>query len=97
MPEAKPAKKKRKRRLDKELLAQLQKLKANILLLESEAAMNRASARRQVSAIARDLVPVAAGLARKGRPRLLAVLSKILGDQSMITSLDVNAHKPRRR
>jgi len=52
---------------------------------EAAAMQHRAMARRQISAIVQDLVPVAAGLARKGRPRLLAVIARILDNDEMDT------------
>jgi hypothetical protein len=50
---------------------------------EAHALQDRANARHQLSAIVRDLMPVAAKLARKGRGRLLAVLARILQDEKM--------------
>lgn len=47
-------------------------------LLETRALFHEAAARRQLIAIAHDLLPAAAGLARKGKPRLLAVVSKVI-------------------
>ena len=46
-------------------------------LLQREAFRTEWSARVQLRAIARDLLPKAAALARRGRPRLLGLLTKI--------------------
>lgn len=62
------------------------KLDLQIRILEGEAEMAKASARRQIMSLCRDLVPVAAGYARKGRPRLLAVVGKILGDRNLVVN-----------
>lgn len=61
----------------------IRQLQLEVAKAEAGAAKARAEARWRISAIARDLLGVAAGLARKGRPRLLAVLSKIIGDDKM--------------
>jgi len=58
-------------------------LKQEHAVLEAQSALVRAEARRRIIAIARDLLPHAAGFARKGRPRLLAVISKIVGDEKL--------------
>lgn len=55
-------------------------LRHELWRLEKEHEFRRAQARRQLVAIAQDLLPKAAGLARKGRPRLLAICAKIIGD-----------------
>jgi hypothetical protein len=58
-------------------------LKREHAILEAHSALVRAEARRRIVSIARDLLPQAAGYARKGRPRLLAVVSKIIGDEKL--------------
>jgi hypothetical protein len=75
MPAKKPAKKKQKNET-----MSLTELRDSARRAEAEANASRAEARRRLCAIARDLTGVAAGLARKGRPRLLAVLAKIASD-----------------
>lgn len=47
-------------------------------LLEAETLRNEWVSRVQLQSVARDLLPVAAGQARKGRSRLLAVIANIL-------------------
>lgn len=61
----------------------IRKLKQQHTLLEAQSALRRAECRRRIIGIARDLLPDAAGFARKGRPRLLAVLSKIIADDKL--------------
>lgn len=63
--------------------ALIRALKREHALLEAQAALVRAESRRRIISIARDLLPHAAKFARKGRPRLLAVLSKIVGDEKL--------------
>jgi hypothetical protein len=63
--------------------ALIRELRQKHTMLEADAALKRAECRRRLIGIARDLLPEAAGLARKGRPRLLAVLSKIIGDDKL--------------
>lgn len=58
----------------------LRRLRNELALMEATAAIAHGQARRQLLAIARDLAPKAAGYARRGRPRLLAVLAKIVAD-----------------
>lgn len=67
-------------KLPKRLREKLRKARIELALIETEAAEKQAAARRQIAAIARDLLPDAAALARRGRPRLLAVCAKILAD-----------------
>jgi hypothetical protein len=62
------------------LLAALQRESA---IAEAASALVRAEARRRIVSIARDLLPAAAGFARKGKPRLLAVLTKIVGEEKL--------------
>ena len=59
----------------------IQQLELETARAEAAAIQHRALARRQLSAIVQDLMPVAAKLARKGRGRLLAVLARILQDE----------------
>lgn len=62
------------------------KLSLDIQILEGEAELAKAAARRQITSCCRDLVPVAIGFARRGRPRLLAVIAKILGDKNLVVN-----------
>ena len=57
--------------------------KLQLEVAEAEAAIRQAQARTQITAIARDLLPQGAAFARKGRPRLLAVLAKIIADPKL--------------
>jgi len=77
----------RTRRYPPEVRDAINTLRVATAKAELEAAHARAAARRQINAIARDLMPTAAGYARKGRPRLLAVLAKILGDDNLNANL----------
>ena len=61
----------------------IRKLQMKQIALEAQSALERAECRRRIISIARDLLPKAAGFARKGRPRLLAVLTKIISDDKM--------------
>jgi hypothetical protein len=61
----------------------IRQLQLEVARAEALAAKARAEARWRISAIARDLLGTAAKFARKGRPRLLAVLSKIIGDDKL--------------
>lgn len=72
--------KKTQRQLEAEATRELKRLRKQLLIAETAAALNHGIARRQILAIARDIAPVAAALARRGRPRVLAVLAKIIGD-----------------
>ncbi len=79
----KPRKRQRRKsqcQLEKEGRELLAQLKHQLLLAETNAAIAHGQARRQLCSIARDLAPKAAALGRRGRPRLLAVLAKILSD-----------------
>ncbi len=49
--------------------------------LEAVAAQNKA--RRELIIAAADLLPTATALAKKGKPRLLAVLTKIINDRNV--------------
>jgi hypothetical protein len=61
----------------------IRELRQKHTMLEAQAALQRAECRRRIISIARDLLPQAAAFARKGRPRLLAVLTKIIGDEKL--------------
>lgn len=63
--------------------AALDQLDADLARREMSAAIHRVKARQQFSAVVHSLIPVAAGQARKGKTRLLAVLGKILGDEQL--------------
>lgn len=63
-----------------------QKLNLEIRILEGQAELAKAAARRQILTCCKELVPVAIGFARKGRPRLLAVIGKILGDKNLVVN-----------
>ena len=63
-------------------------LSVQLAILEAKTAAAQAAARRQIVAIARDMLPAAAGFARKGRPRLLAVCAKIVADPKLQANLD---------
>lgn len=63
--------------------ALIRQLKQQQTLLEAQSAMQRSECRRRIISIARDLLPYGAAFARKGRPRLLAVLSKIIADDKL--------------
>ena len=67
------------------LLAELQQKQK---LMETHAALVRAETRRNIISIARDLLPQAAALARKGRPRLLAVIAKIIGEDRLRSTIE---------
>jgi hypothetical protein len=73
-------KKKSVRALEQDGRAALAQLRHQLLLAETNAAIAHGAARRMICSIARDLAAPAAALARRGRPRLLAVLAKIVGD-----------------
>jgi len=64
-------------------------LKMQLAILELKSAATHAAARRQMIAIAKDLLPVAAALGRRGRPRLLAVCAKIIADEKLNANLEV--------
>jgi hypothetical protein len=64
-----------------EVRAAIRQLELQTARAEAAAIEHRAKARRQLSAIVQDLMPVAAKLARRGRGRLLAVLARILQDE----------------
>jgi hypothetical protein len=66
-----------------EIRSAIRQLELDTARAEAAAIEHRARARRQMSAIVQDLMPVAAKLARKGRGRLLAVLARILQDEKM--------------
>ena len=55
-------------------------LRRAIAIAEADAALHQVQASTRLIAIARDLLPQAASYARKGRPRLLAVLAKIIAE-----------------
>lgn len=61
----------------------LAEIKLQVARAELKAAKARAEARWHISALCRDLIPTAAKFARKGRPRLLAVVSKIIADDKL--------------
>ncbi len=61
----------------------LDELERAVQIAELNATLARTQARRMVMAVARDLIPTAASYARKGRPRLLAVVSRIIGDEKL--------------
>lgn len=63
--------------------ASLATIRRGLLIAETTTAFRRAQARRQLIAIAHDLLPKAAGLARKGRPRLLAICARIIADEKL--------------
>jgi hypothetical protein len=63
--------------------ALIREMRQKYTLLETQAALQRAECRRRIIGIARDLLPQAASFARKGRPRLLAVITKIIGDEKL--------------
>ena len=63
--------------------AAIRKLKYEMQILEIRDAAARAAARRQLISSAHDLMPKATALARKGRPRLLAIVAKIIGDPKL--------------
>ena len=77
---------KRISRSERQAIAIGRKLALDIRILEGQAEMAKASARRQIMTCCKELVPVAIGFARKGRPRLLAVISKILGDRNLVVN-----------
>jgi hypothetical protein len=89
-----PKSKKTTRKLEAEARQLVGQLKHELLVAETNAAMAHASARRQLCAIARDIAPHAAALARRGKPRVLAVLAKIISDPRIAP---VAPGKPRRR
>ena len=62
-------------------------------LLEMETMRNEWASRVQLQSIARDLLPVAATQARKGRSRLLAVVSNILLKSEMTEAGDAIAQE----
>ena len=66
-----------------EAIAEGKRIGKHVELMEQIARMAQADARRNLTSIARDLLPQAAGYARKGRPRLLAVCAKIIGDPKL--------------
>jgi len=80
MPKATTRRKKSTRTLEREARAKLVELRHQLILAEASAAIAHGIARRQLCAIARDLAPNAAALARRGKPRVLAVLAKIISD-----------------
>jgi len=80
------SKSKRLGRSDREAIAAARRLNLQIRVLEGQAEMAKASARRQIMTCCKELVPVAIGFARQGRPRLLAVISKILGDRNLVVN-----------
>jgi hypothetical protein len=61
----------------------LDALDVDLARREMSAAIHRVKARQQFSAIVHGLVGIAATLARKGKPRLLATLARILGDERL--------------
>ncbi|HTV60108.1 MAG TPA: hypothetical protein VMJ93_14650 [Verrucomicrobiae bacterium] len=61
---------------------ELEKLRRTVAESELNASQHTFALRTQLAAIARDLAGHAASLARKGRPRLLAVLAKIAQEQN---------------
>lgn len=61
---------------------ELTNLRAAVAQSELTAAQHHHELRTQLRAIARDLAGHAASLARRGRPRLLAVLAKIAQEPS---------------
>ena len=69
----------------KALLTELQQKQK---LMETHAALVRAEARRNIISIARDLLPIAAKLGRRGRPRLLAVIAKIIGEEKLRSTIE---------
>src|SRR6185437_5266776 len=62
-------------------------------LLEMETLRNEWASRVQLQSIARDLLPVAAAQARKGRSRLLAVVSNVLLKSEMTEAGDAIAQQ----
>jgi len=65
----------------------LREIRIELATAELRAAESQAIARRQITAIARDLLPKAASYARKGRPRLLAVCARIIGAPTLQANL----------
>jgi hypothetical protein len=71
-----------------EARAGLQRLEIVVLDNENRTRATLLDCRRHIVSIVRDLLPVAAGLARKGRPRLLAICQKVIAEQSKPASTE---------
>jgi hypothetical protein len=74
---------KKKELSHQQIRSEIRKLDLLVARGEARAMQHRASARRQLAAIVKDLMPTAAGLARRGKGRLLAVLARILQDEKL--------------
>jgi hypothetical protein len=70
------------RKLRREARAGLRKLALEVQHSELLTKATLLDCRKQIVAITRDLLPHAAALARRGRPRLLAICQKVLSEQS---------------
>lgn len=75
--------------LKRETREKLRAAEIALAIAETHAAETHAQAKRRIVAIARDLLPTAAALARRGRPRLLAVLGKIIENPRLGATLNV--------
>ncbi len=60
------------------VMAQIELYQAEQMIHHVKAETARQIARWRLASIARDLAPIAAGYARRGRPRLLATLARLL-------------------
>jgi hypothetical protein len=74
----------------------LKKLKRDLLVAELKSTIRLVEARHQMIAIAKDMLPDAAGFARKGRPRLLSTCQKILTENTKQTAAVVAGPKPKK-
>jgi hypothetical protein len=74
-----------------EVLAQIRLYQAEQMIHEVKANTAREIARWRLASIARDLAPIAAGYARRGRPRLLATLAKLVEEPAPAVKVEAKA------